>query len=737
MTKHVKPSAPPIDAEQMAPYVECGWQAIPLHRPTDVSDWHGKKRKDGKRPLDKEWTTKSYDSAKVIAQAVRDGRNVGIRLTAAQLVIDVDPRNGGDAGFAALCRDLGLDADEWPRVITGSGGSHFYMTKDERAEIGVALDQYPGVEFKTEGSQVVAAGSVHPETLMQYEWDVLNPSLPQAKPAPASLMELVAKKPSAAAGGGEHTPAEIAVMLAVLDASQFRDHGMWLELMMACHHASGGLAKEEFLDWSASDPDYTDARGVNGGRWESLNAGGEGSKVTYRTLYKIITDAGHADAIPRPSAAEDFADADEAADAEDPVASVASRGLTVNRNSVAADSAANALRAVAASGLKPAWDELAQKVVFRDDPLPWPEKFGRALDDNVLRIIRLSLMERYQGNDFQPSRENLFEAVTTVALGNSFNPVIEYLAGLTWDGVPRVERLFGDYMNCGSGEYERAVSRCFMVGAVRRMRSPGSKFDTMPILRSPQGWNKSTALKALFGADWLTDAELGDLNGKDAAIQIRGVWAVEFPEIDSLRRAEVGTLRAFCSRPVDRIRDPYERVSKDVPRRCVFVGTVNEGGFLKDQTGNRRFWPLTVSERIDVAKIVAHRDQLWAEASAMEAGGERDVLPEWLWPIAAQRQAAEESADPWADVLDDFLASRAWEHAMHDPASMEDGDVAPPPGNKVHTAELYVALGLEVSKMPGTVSQRLRTVMEQRLGWHYRESLRIGSRVRAGYERNL
>src|SRR5690606_3070203 len=101
-----------------------------------------------------------------------------------------------------------------------------------------------------------------------------------------------------------------------------------------------------------------------------------------------------------------------------------------------------------------------------------------------------------------------------------------------------VENLFGRYFNCGDSDYARGVSIAFMVGAVRRARSPGSKFDTMPILKSAQGWNKSTAIKALFGAEFFSDAHLGDLRSKDAAMLIRGVWGMELPELEGMKRAE-------------------------------------------------------------------------------------------------------------------------------------------------------------------------------------------------------
>src|SRR5690606_17688382 len=136
-------------------------------------------------------------------------------------------------------------------------------------------------------------------------------------------------------------------------------------------------------------------------------------------------------------------------------------------------------RAVNRSGLKPRFDELKQRVVFSGD-LPWDEGYGRELTDHTARLARVLLMEQRQRNDYQPSRENVTEAVMTLAYAHKFNPVLDYLDGLEWDGVARVERLFSDGFPCGDDAYTRAVSRCFMVGAVARQRPPGCKLDTMP-----------------------------------------------------------------------------------------------------------------------------------------------------------------------------------------------------------------------------------------------------------------
>jgi hypothetical protein len=699
MPKNVDPKR-----KALTPLIEAGFDLIPLN---GVS----------KEPLNKDWTNRKYNPERVAARSTKVGGNVGVRLRSDQLVIDVDPRNGGQQGFEDLCLDLGLDASVWPHVVTGSGGSHYYLAKNPTIAVRNAIAQYPGVEFKSQGRQVVAPGSIHPDTGKPYVHDESSPGFADAPLVSDELIELVAKpERSESAGGGEHTADEVGKMLDALDPTQFRDHDRWLSLAMACHHASGGEARDEFLEWSARDPEYADARERNESRWDSFDATTT-KGITVGTLYKFLVDAGHEDAIPRTPAEDDFDDEK----FETPPQDAKPRSLTVNKNAVAPDTYLNAIHAIMCSGLEPAWDELKQRVVLNGFDLPWDPAFGSVYSDHVLRLIRAALTKRYERNKFEPSRENVHEAVTTVAYWNKFNPVIHYLDSLRWDGTPRVENLFGEYFNCGHDDYVRAVSRCFMVGAVRRMRSPGHKFDTMPVLLGPQGWNKSTAVRTLFGDEWFSDADLGDLGNKDAAMLLRGIWVQEFAEIDGLRRADVNTLKAFCSRAVDRMRDPFDRVVSDVPRRCVFIGTANEEGYLKDGTGNRRFWPLTLASEIEVTPIARDRDQLWAEAARMESEGASDVLPRELWAVAAERQAEQTSADPWVDLVAKHLRERA------------DDDIDPKPADRAFTSELLEALGYGGRQATKAAAQRLRVVMVNGLGWKYVRGIRIGGQTGAGY----
>ncbi len=410
------------------------------------------------------------------------------------------------------------------------------------------------------------------------------------------------------------------------------------------------------------------------------------------------------------------------------------RGFHINRNTnVAPDTFAIAVYAVLKADLQPAWNELKQNYEFRAELLPWPDDFGRVLDDKVMRLVRDFMMKQYKEAAYTPDTYHLGEVIKTLAYQHKFNPIIEYLDVLEWDGVARVDRLFSTYFECDDSDYTRAVSRCFMVGAVRRQRQPGCKFDTMPVLKGPQGYYKSTALRVLFGDEWFSDADLGSLRDKDVAMKLRGIWLQEFAEIGSLTRADADTMKAFLSRAVDRQRDPYDRMLSEVPRRSVCAATVNESGYLKDVTGGRRFWPLELRSPIDVSKLARDRDHLWAEAATLEARGEPLTLPEAIWPIAAELQKGETADNPWEDTIADFLEQRARQYETYlNTFEPVDDDELPPPLERVHSDELMAALNIPDHARTLGQSQRLRTTMEA-MGWEHRRQVKIDGRNRAGY----
>ncbi|MCZ7641875.1 MAG: virulence-associated E family protein [Pseudorhodoplanes sp.] len=230
----------------------------------------------------------------------------------------------------------------------------------------------------------------------------------------------------------------------------------------------------------------------------------------------------------------------------------------------------------------------------------------------------------------------------------------EYLDGLEWDGTTRLDRWLTTYLGAADSVYVRAVGARWLISAVARIYVPGCQADCALILEGPQGIRKSSALAAL-ARPWFTD-RLSELGSKDAAIETRGVWIIELAELDTMSRAEVGTIKAFMSRRQDRFRPPYGKRLVDLPRQCVFAGSINpEGGYLKDATGGRRFWPV-VCGTIDLNALERDRDQLWAEARDRFRRHE----PWWLETreldaLAAEQQAERYQGDAWDDLIRTYL----------------------------------------------------------------------------------
>jgi predicted P-loop ATPase len=249
------------------------------------------------------------------------------------------------------------------------------------------------------------------------------------------------------------------------------------------------------------------------------------------------------------------------------------------------------------------------------------------------------------------------QAVELVAKDRQFHPVLDYLDGLEHDGTPRASSWLSQYLGAAPTAYNQAVGRAMLIAAVARIRNPGCKVDTVPIFEGAQGALKSTAVKALF-EPWFTD-ELADLGSKDAAMQTRGIWAIEVSELDAMSRTDVSRIKAFISRTTDRFRPPYGNRIIESRRSCVFWGTTNSEGYLKDETGGRRFWPVKVG-KIDVAGLRGIRDQLWAEAQALyDAGTPWWIVSPTIQSDAEEQQRARYAGDPWDRAIEDYVNSTA------------------------------------------------------------------------------
>ena len=286
--------------------------------------------------------------------------------------------------------------------------------------------------------------------------------------------------------------------------------------------------------------------------------------------------------------------------------------------------------------------------------LPWngtkgPRQWNDA-DDAALRYY----LERIYG---LTGKDRIYDAVNVVAQDGSFHPVREYLDSCTWDGVPRVETLLIEYLGAEDTAYTRAVTRKALAAAVARIYRPGCKFDYMLTLRGRQGLGKS-ALIAKLGGKWFSDS-FTTLQGKDAYEQVLGVWIMEVGELAGMRKAEAETIKLYISKQVDRFRPAYGRRTQEFPRQCIFIGTTNETQFLRDATGNRRFWvvdtPNTPTASIWDDLTPETVRLIWGEAVEIYKAGEPLYLPRELEAEAREIQEAYEEENPRAGIVADYL----------------------------------------------------------------------------------
>nr|DAO06098.1 MAG TPA: virulence associated protein E [Caudoviricetes sp.] len=293
--------------------------------------------------------------------------------------------------------------------------------------------------------------------------------------------------------------------------------------------------------------------------------------------------------------------------------------------------------------LKPlVFNQLLDGMEIKGD-VPWrhPSKFWRDADDAQL----ISYVDSHYGIF---SARNYDIAVAKVTDDRSYHPIREFIDNLPeWDGIKRVDTLLVDYLGANDNEYVRAVTRKTLCAAIKRVLCPGCKFDSMLVLNGPQGVGKSTLIAKLAG-EWFSDSlNLGDTKDKTAAEKLQGYWILEIGELAGLKKAEVETLRSFLSRQNDIYRAAFGKRATPHLRQCVFFGTTNaESGYLRDTTGNRRFWPVKTPGTGEkhswdlTAEIIC---QIWSEALVYVKQGEKLYLSAELETLskAEQREAME------------------------------------------------------------------------------------------------
>ena len=386
--------------------------------------------------------------------------------------------------------------------------------------------------------------------------------------------------------------------------------------------------------------------------------------------------------------------------------------------------------------LKPlVFNQLLDGMEIKGD-VPWrhPSKFWRDADDAQL----ISYVDSHYGTF---SARNYDIAVAKVTDDRSYHPIREFIENLPeWDKVPRVDTLLIDYLGADDNEYVRAVTRKTLCAAIKRVLYPGCKFDSMLVLNGPQGVGKSTLIAKLAG-EWFSDSlNLGDTKDKTAAEKLQGYWILEIGELAGLKKAEVETLRSFLSRQNDIYRAAFGKRATPHLRQCVFFGTTNaESGYLRDTTGNRRFWPVKtpgtgIKHSWDLTPEMIC--QIWAETLVYVKQGEKLYLSAELEALskAEQREAMESDEREglvrlYLDTLlpDDWDGMDIFERRNFLTGS-DFGDIKKPGTVKrtqVSNMEIWCeCFGKERANIRRTDSNELTAILA-RLGWK-----RLDSKVR-------
>lgn len=306
----------------------------------------------------------------------------------------------------------------------------------------------------------------------------------------------------------------------------------------------------------------------------------------------------------------------------------------------------------------PDWENVWQYNEFADIMYATNPPMRLNAEDGYISDTDITVVQSwFEFNGWKVAELQVEKALNLVCKQNTYNPIKEFLEGLKWDGVDR----FTNSSLCIFREKHARVDdflKFLMVAAVRRCYHPGTQVDTCIILQGEQDRKKTSFVRTLFGTDFVK-TQMPDLSSKEASLALEGFWCIELGELDRILRTEPSTAKEFLSRTFDDYRKPFAKRTSRNPRKCVFIGTTNEDDFLRDTTGNRRWWPIHVPEEIDLEYVEGIREQLWAQATHL---AQDKSFKHWFErkeeeEVEEMRKAFEFS-DPWEEPVRDYCAGR-------------------------------------------------------------------------------
>lgn len=598
---------------------------------------------------------------------IPEDHNYGVLLRQRYLVIDCDPRayREKDKPLTRLFQDCELPVDLFKQtftVKTPNNGYHIYFSKPESVLLVNSLKEYPGLEFKTKF--IMACGSYIDKT---EKGEVINRGYTPVYYSPSQIMKapqiLLAKllrpAPITLDQNAKIEPDNSA------DIKRFIQHCLSVDpavenqggdlrtYQVACQGRDYGLKQATTY---AIMLEHFNPRCNPAWPEEELR-----TKVQNAYVYSIRTPAGiksiqnEFTTMPQTETIKIEYQYDSKGSVRKNMANLMAffEFPTIYRNK---ETKAERVVNIPPIGNHLRFDMFSHRILWAK-PAPWYKATEEWSDEDAIEFK--SILSKQLSMDF--SVDAIHEVATVCASKRAFHPIRDYLESCKWDGIQRLDTWLSRYCGALDTEYTRYIGRKVLIAAVARVYRPGCKFDYVLVTEGLQGIGKSYMWE-IMASPWFTDAPL-HVQDKSAVEVMRGKWIIELAEMDALTKYESQTIKGFLSRNEDRCRMAYERKAKSFPRQNIFVGSLNPEitGWLKDRTGNRRYWPVAVT-KIDLKSIKQDRDMLWSEALiAFEKGEVLSVEDEYMRKIMQDEVAGRLQEDPWFGFVEEYLHEHASE----------------------------------------------------------------------------
>jgi len=658
-----------------------------------------------KAPLETGWTKRPDKKWTELEKAFRPGLNVGVRLGRPLdgkflAVVDCDVKSTEfDHKLAMIKKLLALfPAVKWGPLVEsgrGNGSCHYYVLTDKPAKAtrlaqssekvkvhmpsALRVSQYEkekltadeikkGMRLRAaweislmgEGQQVVLPPSVHPDSGKHYLWARRDEKIPVI-----AIPEDTRQKPSMEESGSsafEPISVDLASrQLPVTIVSLIQDgEGCSGDRSASLFVAAMALVKAGFSDQEILSVLTDQATYLGATPYEHAKTRSRGKAAAWVrrfTLQKARREVDAREQFKAEVVVSELEPDDAASQALELVGDPDTKDWKEKLDRTEQGGIKQSLKNVILILEGTFGPGLFKRDLFADTELhgiktPWGGVPEHEIKDKHITDMKVWFSHTYH---FEPATDKLNEAISHIAGKYAFHPVRDYLSSLTWDGKPRLDTWIRDYLGGQAEEpYLSAISRKVLCAMVARIFEPGRKFDYVLILEGKQGLRKSTIVRALTSDKWFGEAP-PNIADKDAILSMRSVWAMELGELSSFSKADVDQLKEFITRTVDRIRLPYGRRTESFPRQCIFIGTTNAKEYLKDDTGNRRFWPVAIANDIDVETLERDRDQLFAEARFAYELEEPLYLSKREESVAVEEQAQRTWQDSWVEEIAKFL----------------------------------------------------------------------------------